>query len=411
MKQDNKNKMNAKNFDIVMYTNADGLGTDCVSHAHRLPFIKGIAKAMEGIGKVLVVLQYRSIPQCWFDNNEKSRKTSLTTSGPNQLDENLWTIRPTVIGNLVLASYLKPVKWNLLRQQRKNINRAAVLLNMNNKRIAWMTHPYHYLYRGCAQESAIVYECYDEFVFSSSGKRSKRTELVELELARNAHLNIATAKTLFDKLVAFNKNAKLISNGVMYDLFSKCRDSQMHIAPELKILASPVIGMIGTLYRGYDFNLLNCLIEKREQWSFVFVGEIAENAKDEVKKLSKHSNFHIFGWRSYEELPAFLKGFDVAIIPYQVNDWTNTINPNKVYDYFAAGVPVVATPIDELRKLKECLTLCQNKDEFIKAIESVIRGESKDKMQRGAHIAGTLSWNLIASEAIGELTKLIGNKL
>jgi len=401
------NSMGKNKFDIIMYTNADGLGTDCVNHAHRLPFIKGIAKAMEGIGKILVVLRYRSFPQCWFENDTNQGKASSKDGGLNQLTENLWTIRPTVIGNTVFASYFKPIKWKLLKQQKKNINRAAASLNMNSKRIAWMTHPYHYLYRGCAQEVAIVYECYDEFVFNSSRKRNKRTELLELELARNAGLNIATARPLYDKLSAVNSKTMLVSNGVMYDLFSKCQGPQCPIAPEIQGLRGPVIGMIGNLYHGYDFSILNNLIEKKKEWSFVFVGEIVENAREEVLFLSKHSNFHVFDWRPYEEIPAFLKGFDVAIIPYQVNDWTNTINPNKVYDYFAAGVPVVATPITELQHHREYISLCSNVGEFIEGIEQILCGDSEDRIKEGIQIAKSLSWDSIARGVVGSLYDMV----
>lgn len=399
--------MSKKTFDIIMYTNAAGLGVEHVNHAHRLPFIRGIAKAMEGIGKVLVVLRYRTIPQCWFDDNEQAGETSHKRSGLSQFGDNLWTIRLTVVGNLVLASYLSPLRWQLRRQTTNQINHAITSLKMTNKRVAWMTHPYHYLYRGCAGECALVYECYDEFVFDSSGKGNKRTELLELELARNVDLNIATAKSLFDKLNIVNQNTKLVSNGVMYDLFSQCLTSKVSIASELKILKRPIIGMIGNLYRGYDFELLDDIIRKRRDWSFVFVGEVAKNARDEVACLSRYPNFHVFGWRPYHEIPPFLKGFDVAIIPYKVNDWTNTINPNKLYDYFAAGIPVIATPVIELCRYKECLSLCQNKDEFIKAIEKVLRVESEDKIQRGINIAKTLSWNSITKEIISELTALV----
>ncbi len=117
-----------KLFDIMMYTNAAGLGYDCVNHAHRLPFIEGIAKAMEGIGKALVVLRYRSIPKCCFDNNKKSHETSLATSGLNQLGKNLWTIRLIAVGNLVLASYLKLLRWQLRRQKRNQMNRACRII-------------------------------------------------------------------------------------------------------------------------------------------------------------------------------------------------------------------------------------------------------------------------------------------
>ncbi len=401
------NLMDKKPFDIIMYTNAAGLGVDCIDHAHRLPFIKGIAKAMEGVGNILVVLRYSPIPQCWLDKNKKFAQTSSATSGLIQLGENLWTIRPTVVGNLVLACYLTPIKWQLRRQIRNQINHAMISLNMNYKRVAWMTHPYHYLYRGCAGESALVYECYDEYVFDSSGKENKRTELLEIELARNADLNITTAKPLFDKLFAVDKKTKQISNGVMYDLFSQCQSAKVFMTPELVKLKPPIIGMIGVLARGYDFNLIDDIIAKKNEWSFAFVGKIAGNARQEVERLSRYQNFHVFGWRPYQEILPFLKGFDVAIIPYLVNDWTNTINPNKVYDYFAAGVPVVATPIVELCNHRESLTLCQNSDEFIKAIEKAIKGELEDKVQRGIHKAKALSWDSITIEIVGELESLM----
>lgn len=388
-----------KKFDIIMYTNASGLGTDCIEHAHRLPLIKGIAKAMEGIGKVLVILRYCAIPQCWFENNNNS----LRTNSSNQLEKNLWAIRPTVIGNLVLASYLIPLRWQLRRQITNEINNAVASLNFTNKKVAWMTHPYHYLYQGCAGECAIVYECYDEHVFDSSGKRNKRTGLMESELARNAQLNIATAKPLFGKLAAVNKKTVLIPNGVMYDLFSQCQSSRVALSPELKMLKRPIIGMMGNLYHGYDFKLLNDIISKKKDWSFVFVGAVAENAKRDVTNLSKHSNFHLFGWRAYEELPCFLKGFDVAIIPYKVNEWTNTINPNKVYDYFAAGVPVVATPIEELLRLKDCLCLCNSSEEFFQGIESAVKGEMHDKIQTAIEVAKNLSWEKIAENILEEI--------
>lgn len=401
------NPMTKKLFDIIMYTNASGLGVGCGNYTHRLGFIRGVAKAMEGIGNVLVVLRYRSIPQYWFEKTEQSRNNLLSTNGLSQLGKNLWTMRPTVIGNLFLSSYIPFLRWQLHGQIMNQINHTTSSLNMINQRVAWMTHPYHYLYRGCARESAFVYECYDEHVFNSRGKRSKRTELLELELAKKANLNIATSKVLFDKLSTANEDTILISNGVMFEIFSQCQSSKVPTSPKLKALKRPVIGMIGTLYHGYDFELLDDVISRKKEWSFVFVGGISENARADVAALSRHHNFYVFGWRPYHEILPFLKGFDVAIIPYKITDWTNTINPNKLYDYLAAGVPVVATTTVELCRHKECVTLYQNKDEFIDAIEKVISGESEEKVRRGIRLAKALSWDSIAKEAISELTRLV----
>ncbi len=399
--------MNKKYFDIIMYTNAKKLGTECGNYVHRLPFIEGISKAMKGIGKVLVVFQPRSIPQCWFDGDEKIREATAETAILKQLSENLWATRPIVTGNLVLASYFPFFRWIIRRQVANHIKQIFSSLNMTNQRVAWMTHPYHYLYRGCIRESVLLYECYDEHTFTSSGNGNKKTGLLELELARNAELNITTAKPLYDKLSAVNSKTMLVSNGVMYDMFSQCRDSQMPVAPELRRLPSPVIGMIGNLYRGYDFRLLDDIIRRKTGWSFVFVGEVSENARKDVDNLSKHSNFHVFSWRPYYEVLPFIKGFDVAIIPYKVNDWTNTINPNKVYEYFAAGIPVVATPIVELQRHNKCIALCQRSGDFIIAIEKAVRGELEDKVQIGIHLAKNMSWDSITKEIVRELAESI----
>jgi len=388
-----------------MYTNASGLGTKCANHAHRLPFIKGIAKAMKGIGKVLVVLRYRSIPQCWFEHKADHRLAPSARS-VEEIDENLYAIRPAVIGNLMLATYLSPLRLNIRRQVANELKHAFTSLNMSKGGVSWMTHPHHYLYRGCAGESHIVYECYDDMIFDSAGKGNRRTEMLELELARNAAINIATSNKLYEKLVPVNKNTKLVSNGAMYDLFSECRNQNMDVAPELKALKRPIIGIMGTLRLGYDYELLREMIYERPFWSFVFVGKISSSVKKKVVRLMKYPNFHEFSWRPHKDVPKFLKGFDVAIVPFEVNDWTRSINQNRTYDYFAAGIPVVATPTDEICRLERCVTICQNKDEFVHTIETIMQDGAAEKVKNGINLAKSMSWDAITRGVISELMSL-----
>jgi len=395
-----------KNFDIVMYTNHGGLGTNCTDHAHRLPFIKGIARAMEGTGKILVVLRYRSIPQCWFEK----KNTQSGERGLQQLAENLWSMQPVVFGNLVVTMYLPLLRWILRKQITWQIKQAIKSLDIINCRVSWMTHPYHYFYRRCAEEAVLIYECYDDYLLDSSGKYDKRAELMEIQVAQNADLNITTATTLFEKIAAVNKNTRLISNGVIYDLFSQSRDSSVQVAPEIEWITHPIIGMIGALNLGYDYELLKEIIRKKPGWSFVFIGSVADNAKREVDRLAQYPNFHLFSWRPYEELPKFLKGFDAAIIPYKVNDWTNSINPNKLYDYFAAGIPVIATPIIELQRYNDCVFLCKTGDECIRAFELLFKYGAEDKRSRAIQIAKGLSWTSITRNVIGEIKLLVKAK-
>ncbi len=408
MNQISKYKMNNKKFDIIMYTNAAGLGPECIAHAHRLPFIKGIAKAMQGIGNVLVVLRYRSFPQSWFGRKNKNDLSFSAIKRPKKIDQNLYIIRPSILGNLVLASYFHPLKMNIRRQIANQIKKALISLNMTAPRVAWMTHPYHYLYQGCGGESYIVYECYDDMTYNrATGKSIRRTKLLELKLARNAHLNFVTADTLYERLCAVNKNTRLISNGVMYELFSQCRTGSIDVAPQIKDLPRPVVGMMGTLQKGYDFKLITEIIKNRPIWSFVYVGDYAGNSKSDIARLMTYPQFHMFGWVPREELLKYLCGFDVAIAPFEISDWTKTINPLKICEYFAAGVPVVATGIDAIQRYEACLDVCHNRHDFINAIERVIKGESEDKIRKGISVSRNLSWDKITKDVINVLKTLV----
>ena len=130
----------------------------------------------------------------------------------------------------------------------------------------------------------------------------------------------------------------------------------------------PVIGFHGLLADWVDFELLKKTAEHFKNGSVVLIGKIAVDAEQKIKILNDVSNIHFLGRKPYAELPAYCKGFDVALNPFAISELTLAANPLKVREYLAAGLQVVSTDIPEVRILEHCL-IGENHQDFIGKIE------------------------------------------
>jgi glycosyltransferase involved in cell wall biosynthesis len=138
---------------------------------------------------------------------------------------------------------------------------------------------------------------------------------------------------------------------------------------ELSTLRHPVIGFIGALYNWIDVDLICRIAEVHPEYSVLLVGPVAA----ESNQLEKYSNIVTVGAKPYGILPSYLSNIDVCIIPFKLNDITLASNPIKMYEYLAAGKPVVSTALPEVLKVASDLVYV-SKDEvdFIKKIEMAI---------------------------------------
>jgi glycosyltransferase involved in cell wall biosynthesis len=143
--------------------------------------------------------------------------------------------------------------------------------------------------------------------------------------------------------------------------------------PEFEHLSAPIAIYIGSIEYWFDFDLINQLTEKMESVEFVFIGPLS---KSNVSKFIQRPNVHLLGSREYEEIGKYLYHADIALIPFNKGDYPeliNAINPLKLYEYFAAGLPVVATRWRELEMLNSPAILCDTQIEFIQAIQNCLR--------------------------------------
>lgn len=168
------------------------------------------------------------------------------------------------------------------------------------------------------------------------------------------------------------------------------------------------IGFFGVIDERFDIDLIAQMAKLRPEWQFVLIGPIV---KIDQNLLPRNNNIHYMGQRSYDELPLYLSGWDIALIPFLLNESTKYISPTKTPEYLAAGIPVISTPITDVVNPYESeglVSICTTAERFVAAAEIEL-GET-DKTFWLAEVDKFLkdmSWNNTASEMLN----LMENKL
>jgi glycosyltransferase involved in cell wall biosynthesis len=194
----------------------------------------------------------------------------------------------------------------------------------------------------------LVYHCVDEYS-EFSGVNSAAILTLEEELLRKADLAIVSAAPLLQSKSRVNPRTVLVRHGVDFPHFRRALDPATAIPRDIADLPRPVIGFFGLIADWVDFELLAAVARRYQHGSLVLLGK----ATVDTSSLSL-PNVYLLGRKPYAELPAYCKGFDVALNPFHVNKLTHNFNPLKVREYLAAGLPVVSTPIPEVAAVELC---------------------------------------------------------
>jgi len=147
-----------------------------------------------------------------------------------------------------------------------------------------------------------------------------------------------------------------------------------------------------------DLDLLAEVARLRPDWHIVLIGD----STVDLGPYRGIANMHFLGRRPYADLPAYCKAFDVGLIPFKINELTRAVNPIKMKEYLAAGLPVVSTPLPEVRLYSHLVELAEDAQAFAAAVESCLA--------RGAEARGERS-RAMASETWPEKVNLIGTRL
>jgi glycosyltransferase involved in cell wall biosynthesis len=238
----------------------------------------------------------------------------------------------------------------------------------------------------------IIYDCMDEL----SAFRGAPPALLEREreLFRRADRVFTGGHSLYEAKRDRHRSVHAFPSSVDVAHFGKARQT-LPDPPDQAPIPHPRIGHYAVLDERFDIELLAALADARPNWHFVLVGPVV---KIDPADLPRRPNIHYLGGKKYDELPAYLSGWDVAFMPFSLNESTRFISPTKTPEYLAAGKPVVSTPVtDVVRTYGDAglVRIAATPDEFVAAIEASLRerGTRKSWLQAVDRLLDSMSWD------------------
>ncbi len=242
--------------------------------------------------------------------------------------------------------------------------------------VLWVTWAPNAAYAAAFESPRLVYESIDELeLFHLYGPAM---EAHHTRLVRTADLVVASADRLLARVRRDRPDALLAPNGVRTEDFAADRAGAVpaDLAPVLA-RGAPVVGYHGAIARWLDADLLNAVAAAAPELSFVLVGPDYDGS---AARIERRPNVHLIGQRPYAELVRYTRRFDVAIIPFVVDEITRATSPVKLFEYLASGAPVVSTPLDECRKCRT-VAIAATAEDFLSAVRAAV-GKRDDPAHR-----------------------------
>jgi glycosyltransferase involved in cell wall biosynthesis len=235
-----------------------------------------------------------------------------------------------------------------------------------------------------------IFDCMDEL----SAFKFAPPELIENErrLMEKADLVFTGGQSLYEAKRDKHKRVFAFPSSIDAAHFRQARDIKEEPEDQKSILF-PRLGYCGVIDERIDIRLLGEVAAGRPDWQFVMIGPVVKISEDE---LPRSENIHYLGGKNYQELPAYLAGWTVALMPFAINESTKYISPTKTPEYLAAGKPVVSTPIRDVVKPYGELGLvhiAETPEEFISACEKAMQDNSDDRLKQADEFLSQISWD------------------
>jgi len=313
--------------------------------------------------------------------------------GCRRVEKNIHVLSPLVIPFHGSRAARRINRWMLAWSLRRACRKLSF-----HQPITWSFVPSSGDVAGSLGERLVIYHCVDEYAqFTGTDKAA----ILDMErwLMEKADLVIVSSSRLYESKHRYNANTFLVTHGVDVAHFrNACLPATA--APEgCPELRHPVIGFFGLIADWVDLGVIRYLAASRPEWSFLLIGEV----QTDTSGLQGLPNVHLLGRRNYQSLPAYCKMFDVAVLPFVVNELTLAANPLKLREYLAAGLPVVATQLPEVVKLNGLVRTARTQEEFLDQIEAYLKEGKRGPNIEVSRLMEPESWD----EKVEELSRII----
>jgi len=257
--------------------------------------------------------------------------------------------------------------------------------------VLWYYTPMALSFSDHLQPRSIVYDCMDELsAFKFAPAKLKE---LEKELLSKADVVFTGGVSLYEHKKHQHHNIYPFPSSIDYKHFGQGRTIREDPAGQQNI-PHPRIGFYGVVDERFDIELLDKAAELRPDWHFVILGPVV---KIDEAILPRKANIHYLGSKQYNELPAYLSGWDIAMIPFARNESTRFISPTKTPEYLAAGRPVISTSIKDVvdpYHKNELVEIADDGESFVAAAERIFKRQDKTAwLQRVDDFLSNNSWD------------------
>lgn len=257
--------------------------------------------------------------------------------------------------------------------------------------ILWFLVPHPSFMLAAIRHRLAIYYCIDDYA-AHPGVDVEHIRACDLTLTKGVDHVFVAPPALVEAKRLVNPATSFSPHGVDVDLFARAQQLETPVPPQaaaLQALKAPVIGYFGLIAPWTNIELIAYLARERPQWQFLMVGHASTN----VDELAKLPNIKMVGPQPYETLPGWAKAFDVAIIPYRMNQQVANANPLKLREYLATGKPVVSVPTPEVDRFGGLIRVALEPADYLAAVDAALQDTDPANRQARMAAVSTMSWD------------------
>jgi len=280
-------------------------------------------------------------------------------------NENLYVVTPYIKQGLK--------EKEIYNRQRSFLSNLFTNMQVN-RFFTWYYTPMALPFTDHLNPELVIYDCMDELSAFKSAPRG--LTIKEKDLFKRADIVFTGGHSIYESKKNLHHNIFPFPSSIDKHHFGAARNLKNDPEDQAHI-PHPRFGFFGVVDERFDIELLDKVAKAKPHWHFVIVGPVV---KIDPATLPRYSNIHYLGKKKYEELPAYIADWDIAIMPFAMNEATKYISPTKTPEYLAAGKPVISTPIKDVISPygdNKLVHIVSNTDEFIKAAEAELKKKKK----------------------------------
>ncbi len=259
--------------------------------------------------------------------------------------------------------------------------------------VLWLYTPMALDFVEKVPHKVLIYDVMDQLAAFKGAPPELLTQ--EEQLLRQADIVFTGGASLYRAKLPFNSNTHLFPSGVEIEHFAQADDGHNFELPEdIQNIARPILGYYGVIDERMDLPLLAYIAENRPDWQLVMLGPVVKISPEE---LPQAPNLHYPGMKTYEQLPVYLAHFDVALVPFAMNEATRYLSPTKTLEYMAAHKPIVSNPIHDVVELYGTVVcIAYSPAEFVAQVEAALSDDAAARRSKEDELLAKHTWDSIA---------------